>query len=110
MPTLNAGTALAVAISLAIALALGAVVSGTRHAVAHSWYPSRCCGGHDCNKVDSIETLEDGDLLFRAGLISVVVPAEFMRLPSPDNDTHICVYQVGNGEYRPRCVFVPGLT
>ena len=80
-----------------------------RQAVAHSWYPTKCCGGHDCRKVDSIEKLDDGDLRFRAGSISVVVPAEFMRLPSPDNDTHVCVYRVGSGEYRPRCVFVPGL-
>jgi hypothetical protein len=60
---------------------------------------------------ESIETLEDGDLLFHAGSISVVVPAELMRpLPSQDNDTHICIYQIGSGEYRLRCVFVPGIT
>ena len=70
--------------------------------------PIRCCGGEDCRKVDSIETLPDGDMLFRAGSIAVVVPAEFLRLPSQDNDTHVCVYRVGSGEYRPRCVFVPG--
>ena len=105
MPTLHARTAIALALPLAVALALG----GTRQAVAHSWYPTKCCGGHDCRKVDSIEKLDDGDLRFRAGSISVVVPAEFMRLPSPDNDTHVCVYRVGSGEYRPRCVFVPGL-
>ena len=96
--------------ALALALALGAVLLAARHALAHSWYPEKCCGGHDCRKVDSIEKLADGDMLFRAGPISVVVPAEFMRLPSPDNDTHICVYQVRGSEYRPRCVFVPGLT
>jgi hypothetical protein len=109
MPTSTAGTAVALAALFALVLGLGAVVSGTRHAVAHSWYPAKCCSGQDCRKVDSIEKLEDGDMLFRAGAISVVVAAEFLRLPSPDNDTHVCVYQVGSGEYRPRCVFVPGL-
>jgi hypothetical protein len=109
MPILQAGTAVALAVPLAIALALGGAVSGAGRAVAHSWYPTKCCGGHDCRKVDSIEKLDDGDLLFHMGSISVVVPAEFMRLPSPDNDTHVCVYRVGTGEYRPRCVFVPGL-
>ena len=108
MSTFNAGTA--VALAACLALAGSAVVSGTRHAVAHSWYPAKCCSGRDCRRVDSIQMLEDGDMLFRAGSISVVVPAEFMRQPSPDNDTHVCVYQVGSGEYRPRCVFVPGLT
>jgi hypothetical protein len=95
---------------LVIFSALCAIVCSASLVRAHSWYPQRCCGGEDCRKVDRIETLEDGDLLFHAGSISVVVPAEFMRLPSPDNDTHVCVYQIGNGEYRPRCVFVPGTT
>ena len=110
MSTLHAGTAVALALPLAVALAFAGAVSDARQAAAHSWYPTKCCGGHDCQKVDSIQELDDGDLLFRAGSISVVVPAEFMRLPSPDNDTHVCVYQIGSGEYRPRCVFVPGLT
>jgi hypothetical protein len=48
--------------------------------------------------------------VFHAGDISVVVPAEFKRLPSEDNETHVCVYQIGSGAYRPRCVFVPGNT
>ena len=110
MPTLHAGTAVALAAFVAIGLDFGAVAPGTRQALAHSWYPAKCCSGQDCRKVDSIEKLEDGDLLFRAGPVSVVVPAEFQRLPSPDNNTHVCVYQVRNGEYRPRCVFVPGIT
>jgi hypothetical protein len=109
MSTLNTSTAVPLALSLAAGLAFGVIVSGPQQAVAHSWYPAKCCSGQDCQKVDSIEKLDDGDLRFRAGSISVVVPAEFMRLPSPDNDTHVCVYRVGSGEYRPRCVFVPGL-
>lgn len=93
-----------------LALALPLVAACAARALAHSWYPDRCCGGHDCRVVDRIETLEDGDLLFQAGSIRVVVPAEFKRLPSPDSHTHVCVYQVRAGEYRPRCVFVPGVT
>jgi hypothetical protein len=108
MPTLNAGTVAALSLALGIPLALGALVSGAPRAGAHSWYPSKCCSGQDCRKVDRIEHLPDGDSLFHAGSISVVVPAEFMRLPSQDNDTHVCVYRIGSGEYRPRCVFVPG--
>jgi hypothetical protein len=108
MPTLNAGTVVALSLSAGIALALGTFVSGPPRALAHSWYPVRCCSGQDCRKVDRIETLPDGDAVFHAGSISVVVAAEFLRLPSEDNDTHICVYRVGSGEYRPRCIFVPG--
>jgi hypothetical protein len=75
MPALRAGTVLALVLFLAAALAC------EQRAAAHSWYPAKCCAGHDCRKVDSIEKLEDGDLLFRAGPVLVVVPAEFMRLP-----------------------------
>jgi hypothetical protein len=58
--------------------------------------------------VDRIDELPDGDELFHAGHISVVVPTDFKRLPSQDDHVHVCVYQVGSGEYRPRCVFIPG--
>jgi hypothetical protein len=107
----KAGAAMVLILSLAVfgACSLLALLTAIPSALSHSWYPHRCCGGHDCARVESIERLPDGDLLFRAGSISVVVPAEFMRLPSPDNDTHVCVYRVGSGEYRPRCVFVPGI-
>jgi hypothetical protein len=77
-------------------------------ATAHSWYPPKCCAGQDCMVVERIERLEDGDERYYAGAISVVVPAEFKRLPSQDDHVHVCVYRVGSGEYRPRCVFVPG--
>jgi hypothetical protein len=93
---------------LTLTTLLVALTIVSRGSLAHSWYPPRCCGGDDCRKVDRVETLADGDLLFYAGSISVVVPAEFLRLPSQDDQTHICVYQVRGGEYRPRCVFVPG--
>jgi hypothetical protein len=96
--------------ALALVSAFAAVLLPTPDAAAHSWYPAKCCSGEDCMKVDSIEKLPDGDLLFRAGAVSVVVPAEFRRQTSPDNDTHVCVYKVRGGEYRPRCVFVPGVT
>lgn len=108
MPILNAGTIVALSLSAGAALVLGPIVSGASRALAHSWYPAKCCGGQDCHDVDRIEPLPDGDALFHAGSISVVVPAEFLRLPSQDNHTHVCVYQIGSGEYRPRCVFVPG--
>ncbi len=109
MSTLKVGTAAALVASLALLSGSVEALLGAQPAVAHSWYPEKCCAGNDCSKVDSVEKLPDGDFLFRAGPISVVVPAEFQRLPSPDSDTHVCVYQVRSGEYRPRCVFVPGL-
>ena len=110
MPTSKAGIVAVLGLALAaLAAAGGEMLVLVPAVLAHSWYPPKCCTGHDCKKVDSIERLPDGDLLFRAGAIAVVVPAEFMRLPSQDNETHVCVYRLASGEYRPRCVFVPGL-
>jgi len=104
MPSLGARIAVAFA-ALAV---LGAIALSATGAGAHSWYPKKCCSGEDCRMVDWIEHLPDGDQLFHAGSISVVVPAEFLRLPSEDSRTHVCVYRIDSGAYRPRCVFVPG--
>jgi hypothetical protein len=108
MPTLPARTVAALSLSAGFALAIGPMIPAPPRARAHSWYPARCCSGQDCRKVDRIEPLQGGDALFHAGSISVVIPAEFPRLPSEDSDAHVCVYRVFSGEYRPRCVFVPG--
>jgi hypothetical protein len=108
MSTLRTRTTAALVLSAAALLPLAAIVLEARHAFAHSWYPEKCCGGQDCHMVDRIDPLPDGDEMFHAGAISVVVPIEFKRLPSQDNRIHVCVYTVRSGEYRPRCVFVPG--
>jgi hypothetical protein len=108
MTTMRATRGILLFLFSAALLLLGAVFESASHALAHSWYPVKCCGGEDCRRVDSIDPLPDGDAVFHAGSISVVVPAEFMRLPSQDDHAHICVYRIGSGEYRPRCVFVPG--
>jgi hypothetical protein len=108
MSALSARIAIALALLAAAISLLDGTIPGISFALAHSWYPDKCCGGQDCKVVDSIDLLPDGDQLFHAGPISVVVPAEFKRLPSQDNNVHVCVYRIGSGEYRPRCVFVPG--
>ena len=84
--------------------AAGAVT--TAH--AHSWYPPLCCNDKDCRLVDKIDPLPDGGELFHAGSITVIVPRSFKRMPSQDSHVHVCYYRVFTGEYRPRCVFVPG--
>jgi hypothetical protein len=75
---------------------------------AHSWYPPLCCDNKDCMMVDKIDALPDGGELFHAGSITVLVPRHFKRMPSQDSHVHLCFYRVFTGEYRPRCVFVPG--
>lgn len=75
---------------------------------AHSWYPQVCCNDKDCLLVDKVDSLPDGAELFHAGSITVIVPKHFKRMPSQDSHVHLCYYRVFSGEYRPRCVFVPG--
>ena len=75
---------------------------------AHSWYPQTCCNDKDCRIVDKVDALPDGAELFHAGSITVIVPKHFKRMPSQDSHVHLCFYRVFTGEYRPRCVFVPG--
>src|SRR5215813_2607594 len=77
-------------------------------AQAHSWYPKVCCNDKDCLIVDKVDALPDGAELFHAGSITVIVPKYFKRMPSQDSHVHLCYYRVFTGEYRPRCVFVPG--
>jgi hypothetical protein len=40
----------------AVVVALFLMLLGTEHASAHSWYPDRCCNGHDCRKVTRLTT------------------------------------------------------
>jgi hypothetical protein len=82
--------------------------AGRSSAHAHSWYPQSCCNDKDCRIVDKVDSLADGAELFHAGSITVIVPKHFKRMPSQDSRVHLCFYRVFTGEYRPRCVFVPG--
>jgi hypothetical protein len=89
-------------------LVFASVVGGPGPIYAHSWYPQTCCNDKDCRIVDKVDPLPDGAELFHAGSIAVIVPRHFKRLPSQDSQVHLCFYRVFTGEYRPRCVFVPG--
>jgi hypothetical protein len=97
--------AVAAALAMTIPLFLSAI--GTR-ADAHSWYPQVCCNDKDCRIVDKVDSLPNGAELFHAGSITVIVPKNFKRMPSQDSHVHLCYYRVFTGEYRPRCIFVPG--
>ena len=96
------------AVAPLVSLLLLSAVEGLPPAHAHSWYPQTCCNDKDCRVVDKVDALPDGGELFHAGSITVVVPRHFKRMPSQDSQVHLCFYRVFTGEYRPRCVFVPG--
>ena len=80
---------------------------GTEHASAHSWYPDRCCNGHDCRKVDKIDYLADGSMLMHAGAMHVFIPRYFVL--SEDGDAHVCAVSIAVDVYIPVCVFMPGI-
>jgi len=104
MPSLK----VVMAATLSLAAQLLPLSGGLGSARAHSWYPQTCCNDKDCRVVDKVDPLPDGGQLFHAGSITVIVPRQFKRLPSQDSNVHLCYYRVFTGEYRPRCVFVPG--
>jgi len=88
-----------------VALAMTAVP-----AMAHYWYPKKCCNDQDCFRATAIKRMSDGRLKIEAGHITVIVPRDFPALLSLDNDPHVCVYRDNMGRYRPRCVFLPGVS
>jgi hypothetical protein len=97
----------AAVLAMVVLLMLSAI-GGLARARGHSWYPPLCCNDKDCLVVDKVDSLPDGAELFHAGSITVIVPKLFKRMPSQDSHVHLCFYRVFTGEYRPRCVFVPG--
>lgn len=44
------------------------------------------------------------------GHFEVIVPAGFPSMPSQDNRVHVCVYRNMQGQYLPRCLFMPGVS
>jgi|SRR5262245_34636019 len=105
MPKLKRAFPIAVTCAILVFLSAAARLTPVQ---AHSWYPQSCCNDKDCRVVDKVDPLPDGAELFHAGSITVIVPRQFKRLPSQDSQVHLCFYRVFTGEYRPRCVFVPG--
>ena len=97
-------------VSLAAFGAALATLTNLQQANAHSWYPQRCCGGNDCQKVDRIEFLPGGEMLMHAGRMKVLVPRYFVRELSEDGDAHVCAVSIVEGKYEPVCVFMPGTT
>lgn len=77
---------------------------------AHEWYPTECCGGSDCGKVDIMSVLSNGDRLItftpRYNVqMMVTFPAGFPTRPSPDIDNHACANPVFSPP-KPLCLFL----
>lgn len=82
------------------ALALAAVMLASQ-ALAHSWYPSECCGQQDCKPVPCDQLVEDRD-----GWLYLPTGNRFAPLqvqPSWDRYCHVCL---GLIDKRSLCAFI----
>jgi len=92
-------------------------------AAAHDWYPMECCSGMDCAPVEKVEILPlqsagimgsssalPGNMLITTKHGSVIVPANFPRRESKDNQMHACIRASAGGNARLICLFMPPST
>jgi hypothetical protein len=83
---------------------------------AHDWYPLDCCHGMDCAPVDKVETLVPVSadnppvMVVTTKHGTVIVPADFPRRESKDNQMHVCMRPGTTGRMQLLCIFVPPLS
>jgi hypothetical protein len=89
-----------VGIVAALSILVGMPSFGTL-TMAHSWYPTECCGGADCAPADAVVRRSDGSYLVSIRDMSVLIPRDYDRWQrSPDGRIHVCV-----SEYVVFCAF-----
>jgi len=81
-----------------------------------------CCSGMDCAPVEKVEILPmqsagimgsgalPGSMLITTKHGSVIVPANFPRRESKDNQMHACIRASTGGNARLICLFMPPST
>ena len=91
-------------------------------AAAHDWYPVECCSGMDCAPVEKVEIISlqsagimgsaplPGSMLITTKHGTVIVPANFPRRESKDNQMHACIRPSTGGTPRLICLFLPPST
>ena len=81
------------------------------NAIAHSWYPLRCCSDNDCGKITKMIVLPNGDMDITIHVITssrefdiqAIFPSDFLMEKSEDGDNHACIIEYNN---TPKCLFV----
>src|SRR5262245_23101026 len=92
-------------------------------AAAHDWYPIECCSGMDCAVVDKVEMMPapgisgilgppayaygPGSMIVTTKHGTAIVPANFPRRESKDNQMHACMRPTADGGMRLLCLFLP---
>jgi hypothetical protein len=107
---------------MARAWILAGLLLAATAASAHDWYPIECCSGMDCAPVEKVEiiSLQSAGIMGSAPLPgsmrittkhgSVIVPANFPRRESKDNQMHACIRPSTGGTPRLICLFLPPST
>ena len=106
-----------------LAAVLAVATPAATPAAAHDWYPMECCHAMDCAPVEKVEMLVGpgiasmlsspaqadalGAMLVTTRHGSVVVPANFPRRESKDNQMHACMRPTSDGTMRLLCLFLP---
>ena len=101
---------------------LAALLAAATPAAAHDWYPMECCHAMDCAPVEKVEIISlqsagimgsaplPGSMLITTKHGSVIVPANFPRRESKDNQMHACIRPSTGGTPRLICLFLPPST
>lgn len=78
------------------------LIALTVSSFAHSWYPSDCCNGDDCNPVpcDTLDEQEDGGYVYKPE--NKRFTKQQVR-PSQDSKCHVCISPKMRTPY---CVFI----
>jgi hypothetical protein len=105
------------------AFIFAALLSAAGVAEAHDWYPMECCSGMDCAPVEKVEILPlqsagimgsnmslPGTMMITTKHGTVIVPANFPRRESKDNQMHACMRAAPGGNMRLICLFIPPST
>ena len=75
----------------------------------HEWYSYECCNDNDCGPVLSKEDTGHGTWIITSKKGMVLVPYDFPKLPSQDDQEHICMFFDGI-RLVVRCYYVPAGT
>ena len=75
-------------------------------AYPHEWYSYECCNDNDCGPVLSKEDTGHGTWIITSKKGMVLVPYDFPKLPSQDDQEHICLFFDGI-RLVVRCYYVP---
>ena len=89
------------------------LVAAATPAAAHDWYPIECCHAMDCAVVDKVEMVpapsvtgllgspayasSPGSMIVTTKHGTVIVPANFARRESKDNQMHACMRPTSDG-------------